>query len=360
MVLTPFHKIILDPAKSEPSRRTKVRCGGEQPSCGRCIGKGQFCRYDWTENEEAVQRAAAEHAGRQREAFENAASAPYHRYVQPRPEGPVTEFGEPAAAPISPPPHPEQINRSQIDPVESSADFSQYTPTLYTATQNSPTPFTSTLYTPSQLNANQFAPSRFGQKQFGPNHFGETLGSWNPRPTESSQYSQGADLMSNGLEDQLDEASQYSQQCQLARTNYTQPQYGQLPNNTQPQYGQLPYYTQPQYGQLPYNTQPLYEQPPYNRELDFAAGSSTDQFGGISRYPRASNMVYDGAATWQDTYLPNQYQAGMGSMFVGLPAGNSYNAQTPMESGLHIERARTPAYIAAMMPLWEDVSEWGQ
>ena len=65
-------------------------------------------------------------------------------------------------------------------------------------------------------------------------------------------------------------------------------------------------------------------------------------------------MVYDGAATWQDAYLPNQYQAGMGSMFVGSPAGSSYDAQTPAESSHHVERARSLAYIAAMMPPRED------
>ena len=107
MFLASFHKTILDRANSERSRKDKVRCDGVQPSCGTCSKKGLSCRYECTTTELVAMRADSENR-RLREACERGASAPQHRDLQPRSEGPVKGLRELAAAPVLSPPHSEQ------------------------------------------------------------------------------------------------------------------------------------------------------------------------------------------------------------------------------------------------------------
>ena len=331
-----------------------MKCGGEQPSCKRCRGKSQSCCYVRTTKDDAVQREAAENARRDALALEQAAAKvlderPDLRTIFPRLEEPAAALVElPAASEVSPPcpeqscpqqaypmqAYPEQSYSTTAYPTQSYSTAAypgqSYSTATYPAqsysTATYPTQSYSTVAYPTQSHSTTAYPTQINPDLLDSNisypHKSDTKpGDWDSGLFEWSQYPQGANSMSEGLGSRPDDASQYHQHYQLARTNFSQPLYGQLP---------------------------------YNRELGFAAGSSTDQLGGIGRYPRASNMVYDGGATRQDTYLPNEYQTGMDSMFVGLPAASSYNTQTPTQSSHYNEQAAVLAQIAAMMPLRDD------
>ena len=356
--LTPFHRVILDRVNFERFRDDKLKCGGEKPSCGRCSGKGKFCRYGCTEKEETVQRVAAIYARREEYALGIAASAPEPRSLQPRLEGPITALGELAAAPVLSPPYPEQINQSYFQPVQSTADLwgsdrftaTQCTPSNYTPTDCAPTDYTPTYYTPNiytsiyqtpsyqtpsyqtpsyqtpnyqtpnyqtpsyptptQVAPIQLDPAQIGQNQFDPNNIDGTLGNWTPTPNFTPQYSP--------LESLPDEWFQHPQESQFAPREVSQ-----LPSG------------------------PLQ----FREGLGFTNGAQTDQPDRDLPYLNHSSPVYPNVpagAAWSNSDFPAQGTPRWPDNF-GLESMD--NAQMPSP---HVERVRSLADIPAMMAPRED------
>ena len=334
MYLTPFHKTILDRANFERFRRSKVKCGGERPSCDRCSGRRQSCHYARTTKQEDAQRAAAEDARRHTEAIERVAFAPRFRNIRSRPVNPATALGELAAVPILPPPHPGPINQNNMNPVQSNADLldqNQYDPSQLTRSQPTRSQLTPNQYDPIQSNPSQFArrqsdatqfdPIHFDQNQFDPNHIDEILGDRNPRLNKSSQYRQDADSTFEGLGSPPNEQLQFPRGSQFAQRDYSQ-----LPSGPSQ----------------------------YRGAFDCSNSAPIVQPDGIQPYVNYPSIVYPNVpawSAWSNSVLPAQSVPRWPNDF-GLESTN--HAQTPAESSQHVKRAESLAYITAMMPLPEN------
>ena len=354
MFLTPFHKTMPDGANFEHFRMNKQKCYGEQPSCGRCSEKGRLCQYGNTEYEDTAQRADAFNEWRRQQAYARAASAPQHRPLQPRSKGSVKPLRKLAAAPVSSPSFPEQINQTQFDPVQSTANLlgsDRFTETRYTLSNytNTPTDYTSNIYspavyTPSSYTSTYHAPTyhaptyhapaydapaydaptyhtptqttpaqldlaQIGQNQFDPNGFGETLGNWDLKPERTSQYPR--------LESLPDELFQYPQESPFA-----QREISQLPSG------------------------PLQ----YDQAFDSTYGAPIVQPDWNTSYVNYQNMVRPSVPIWSETDMPAQsvpWSEPMSNDF-GLGSINlAHIAQTPAEYSHHVEQERSLGYIDA-------------
>ncbi|KAM0794330.1 hypothetical protein BDR22DRAFT_827038 [Usnea florida] len=325
-------------------RRNKLKCGGEQPSCGRCSGKGQLCHYGNTDYMEVVQRADAVNEWRRQEAYERAASAPRHRRLKSRALGPFRKL---APAPVVSPPHTGQGIQTQTDPVQSTADLvgldqftstpytptaftpsnytlaentpadytpadctaasyipTTYIPTTYTQTSYTPTNYTPTQFTSSQLGPTQLGPGQIGQTQFDPTQFGTTLGNWDPSLQRTPQYP--------WMESLPDEQFHHPQESPFAQREITQLPSGPL-----------------QYGQA----------------FDSTYGPPTVQPDWIPPYGDYENMVHPSAPIWSETGLPAQSVPWSEPVSNDFGLGSTNIAQTPAESSDHVDWERSLGYI---------------